>query len=82
MNDSTDCRYDDEKLNSMDIAGLIFREWQSGQHESIAAVTSAVHSQQPELPRSVVFWLAYHALHELTGHFPPPGPVARAWPLR
>jgi hypothetical protein len=64
MNRQNNYSYDDDKLTGLDIADLIVSEWQTGRYQSIAQVTTAVHALKGELPRSVVFWLAYHTLGE------------------
>jgi len=64
MNRQNAYPYDDDRLTGLDIAELIVAEWQNGTYSSIAEVTSAVHALKSELPRSVVFWLAYHTLRE------------------
>jgi hypothetical protein len=81
MNRKNDYPYDDDKLTGLDIADLIVTKWQTGAYHSIADVTTAVHSLKTELPRSVVFWLAYHTLRE---QFPAPlePQPAAPWPLR
>lgn len=82
MNDRGEIHYDDDKLNGLDIAELIVDEWQSGRHQTIAQVTSAVHHQRSELPRSVVFWLAYHTLLSTADTAESSPPLAQAWPQR
>ena len=82
MNDRGENHYDDEKLNGLDIAEFIVEEWHSGRHQTIAQVTSAVHGQRSELPRSVVFWLAYHTLQSAPEPAEPAATLAQAWPPR
>ncbi len=54
--------YEDDKLSDMEIAALIDTQWQTGRYSTIAEVTTAVHQIRQELPRSVIFWLAFHTL--------------------
>lgn len=77
-----DYHYDDEKLNGLAIADLIASEWGSGRYATIAEVTSAVHGVNAELPRSVVFWLAYHTLQHSPEQRNPAAAKAQAWPVR
>lgn len=83
MKPNNDVHYDDDKLNGLAIAELILDEWNSGKHESIAAVTTAVHGQALQLPRSVIFWLAYHTLRQYTQLFEgQQNTQAQSWPPR
>lgn len=71
-------RYNDDELTGLEIANTIAREWRSGIHQTVAQVTSSVHTQRPELPRSAVFWLAYHTIHQRDVVDEQPS----RWPLR
>lgn len=82
MNRQNDYPYDDDKLTGLDIAGLILTEWRTGRYQSIADVTSAVHLLRTELPRSVVFWLAYHTLREESYLPVEPPSITTIWPVR
>lgn len=80
MNRRPPHEYDDNKLTGLNIAETIAREWDSGKYASIAEVTTAVHNLQPGLPRSAVFWLAYHTIsHSAGGSGAERSPV---WPRR
>ena len=81
MNRQNDYPYDDDKLTGLDIAGLILAEWRTGRHQTIAEVTSAVHLLRSEIPRSVVFWLAYHTLREESHLSVEPPSNTTAWPI-
>ena len=70
--------YEDDKLSSMEIAALIDTQWQTGRYRTIAEVTTAVHHIRQELPRSVIFWLAFHTLD--TGTAPPASVASGTWP--
>lgn len=54
--------YEDSELSGLGVGRLISQEWRTGRHASVADVTTAVHGQRPDIPRSVIFWLAYHAV--------------------
>ncbi len=54
--------YDDGQLTGLGTAALIIQEWQTGRYSSLAEVTTAVHNLHQDIPRSAVFWLAYHTL--------------------
>ncbi len=82
MNRQNDYPYDDDRLTGLDIADLIVTEWQTGAYSSIAEVTSAVHALKSELPRSVVFWLAYHTLREHSHESASQVPTTAIWPVR
>ena len=82
MNKLSPHHYDDSKLTGLNIAELIAREWAGGNYASIAAVTSAVHAQRPNLPRSAVFWLAYHTLTRGTGAGVGGVRNNQTWPVR
>lgn len=71
-------RYNDDELTGLEIANSISREWRSGRHDTVAEVTSSVHEQRPELPRSAVFWLAYHTIYQQEAVDDQPS----RWPLR
>lgn len=62
MSEKPTTQYDDARLTGLTLAGSMAEQWASGRYASIAEVTSSVHARHPELPRSVVFWLAYHTL--------------------
>jgi hypothetical protein len=70
--------YEDDKLSSMEIAALIDAQWQTGKYSTIAEVTTAVHHIRHDLPRSVIFWLAFHTLDTVTA--PPASITAGTWP--
>ena len=53
-------QYDESKLSGLGVGALIAAEWRTGAYSSVAAVTTAVHSKRADIPRSVIFWLAYH----------------------
>lgn len=82
MNRQNDYPYDDDRLTGLDIAELIVTEWQTGAYCSIAEVTSAVHALKSELPRSVVFWLAYHTLREHGPEAAGEASTTAIWPVR
>lgn len=82
MNRQNDYPYDDDRLTGLDIAELIVSEWHTGVYTSIAEVTTAVHALKSELPRSVVFWLAYHTLREHSHDVAGQVSTAATWPVR
>ncbi len=57
-------RYEDSLLTGLAIAEHIASEWASGRYRSVAEVTSIVHSRCSDMPRSAIFWLAYHTIHK------------------
>ncbi len=72
--------YEDDKLSGQEIADLIVAQWQSEQYPTIAAVTTAVHKIRQDLPRSVIFWLAFHTIEsDIQGCSEP---ATTAWPPR
>ncbi len=73
--------YKDEKLAGQEIADLIVAEWHVGHYSTIAEVTTAVHRIRQDIPRSVIFWLAYHTI-ESTEVCGLPEPASAAWPPR
>jgi hypothetical protein len=81
MNRKNEYPYDDDKLSGLDIAGLILAEWRTGRHQTIVEVTSAVHLLRTEMPRSVVFWLAYHTLQEESQLTAEPPTITTIWPV-
>ncbi len=62
MNKNHPIDYQDDKLSGQEIADLIAGEWQTGNYSSIAEITTAVHKVRRDLPRSVIFWLAFHTI--------------------
>lgn len=79
MNRRPPHEYDDSKLTGLEIAETIAREWESGKYPSVAAVTTAVHDQQAGLPRSAIFWLAYHTISQIA---PEDNGRRQPWPMR
>jgi hypothetical protein len=57
-------KYEDSLLTGLAIAERISSEWNSGHYQSVAQVTSVIHRQCPSMPRSTVFWLAYHTINK------------------
>lgn len=70
--------YQDGNLTGQEIADLIVAEWQSGHYSTIAEITSAVHEIRRDLPRSVIFWLAFHTI-ESDEICSLPGSATAAW---
>jgi hypothetical protein len=56
-------RYDDAELKGLEITKQIQQVWSSGRFTTVAEVTAEVHNMRPEVPRSAIFWLAYHQIH-------------------
>ena len=59
--------YDDGELTGLAVVEQISEEWASGRYSNIAAVTSVIHKKNSHLPRSAIFWLAYHTIHPAAG---------------
>ncbi len=55
--------YDDTELKGLDISQQIQQVWSSGKYDTVAQVTTAVHKLRVDVPRSAVFWLAFHQIH-------------------
>lgn len=82
MNRQNHYCYEDDKLTGLEIAVQIIACWETGQYRNIAEVTTAVHRIRQELPRSVIFWLAFHTLESATSS-PETGEQSTiAWPRR
>jgi hypothetical protein len=56
-------RYDDAELKGLAISKQIQRVWATGRYTTVAEVTGEVHSMRGNVPRSAIFWLAYHQIH-------------------
>jgi|TARA_R110002072_G_scaffold25698_4_gene86120 hypothetical protein len=56
-------RYDDAELKGLEISKKIQQVWASDRFTTVAEVTAEVHSIRAEVPRSAIFWLAYHQIH-------------------
>ncbi|MFQ3323165.1 MAG: hypothetical protein ACJAQS_000219 [Porticoccus sp.] len=56
-------RYDDAELKGLEISKQIQQVWGSGRFTTVAEVTTEVHNMRHEVPRSAIFWLAYHQIY-------------------
>ena len=66
MNQQPGHRYNEDELCGLSLGRIIISEWESGRYADIAELTTAIQTKKPELPRSVIFWLAYHTITELS----------------
>ena len=56
-------RYDDAELKGLEISKQVQQMWATGRFTTVAEVTAEVYSMRGNVPRSAIFWLAYHQIH-------------------
>jgi len=54
--------YDDQQLVGLELSRDIRSLWDAGRYRNLAALTAELARRHPEIPRSALFWLAYHVV--------------------
>lgn len=54
--------YDDQELVGLELSQAVHQAWTSGGHDSLAGLTGELCERYPGIPRSAIYWLAYHVV--------------------